>query len=431
MRNGRSGAEGSRTLDLLNAIQALSQLSYGPTGGKTGGGVSIPRPSRVGQRDAASRDAASLPEVAARVDRRAVDAHLVVKVRPGGAARRADGADRLAAMHLLALAHVERGEMAVERVEPTAVIDDHDAAVARVAPGEDHLAVAGRRHRKAVLRRDVDAGVHLAPLAVGGRADAEGRGDEPAHGPERRHAAAHLLAAVRVRSPATWSRSAALRCSACHTCLAAAAPMTTTSAAARREPCAAREMTRASGMKDLLEVGCYPATRPLCWLSIPGCGRWARRRSCSACSRTSCVRRSPPSMRASSATRSVGASGRAVETVRSFSTFLVTTTWCSAKAAISGRWVIQRTWRLRPSWRSLRPTTSATAPPMPASTSSKMSVAPLSSAAARVLSASMMRDSSPPEATRASERGSSPGLVERKNSTSSQPSGPSARPSDS
>jgi hypothetical protein len=25
------GAEGSRTLDLLNAIQALSQLSYGPT----------------------------------------------------------------------------------------------------------------------------------------------------------------------------------------------------------------------------------------------------------------------------------------------------------------------------------------------------------------------------------------------------------------
>ena len=29
------GAEGNRTLDLLNAIQALSQLSYGPTRGKT------------------------------------------------------------------------------------------------------------------------------------------------------------------------------------------------------------------------------------------------------------------------------------------------------------------------------------------------------------------------------------------------------------
>ena len=30
-REMASGAEGSRTLDLLNAIQALSQLSYGPT----------------------------------------------------------------------------------------------------------------------------------------------------------------------------------------------------------------------------------------------------------------------------------------------------------------------------------------------------------------------------------------------------------------
>jgi hypothetical protein len=28
------GAEGNRTLDLLNAIQALSQLSYGPTTGR-------------------------------------------------------------------------------------------------------------------------------------------------------------------------------------------------------------------------------------------------------------------------------------------------------------------------------------------------------------------------------------------------------------
>ena len=34
-QTGNSGAEGNRTLDLLNAIQALSQLSYGPT--RTGG----------------------------------------------------------------------------------------------------------------------------------------------------------------------------------------------------------------------------------------------------------------------------------------------------------------------------------------------------------------------------------------------------------
>jgi hypothetical protein len=30
-RESNGGADGSRTHDLLNAIQALSQLSYGPT----------------------------------------------------------------------------------------------------------------------------------------------------------------------------------------------------------------------------------------------------------------------------------------------------------------------------------------------------------------------------------------------------------------
>src|SRR5207248_9599258 len=102
-----------------------------------------------------------------------------------GAARRAKGGERLTAAHRLALAHVERGEMAVERVELAAVSDDDDAAVARVAPGEDHGAVAGRGHRRAVARRDVDAGMHLAPLTVRRRARAEGRGPQPAHGPER------------------------------------------------------------------------------------------------------------------------------------------------------------------------------------------------------------------------------------------------------
>src|SRR3989442_1436262 len=68
----------------------------------------------------------------------------------------------------------------------------------------------------------------------------------------RWRATSSRLSASRVRNPATSSRSAALRCSACHTCLAAAAPMTTTSAAARREPCPAREMTGAAGI-DLVE----------------------------------------------------------------------------------------------------------------------------------------------------------------------------------
>src|SRR5207247_115841 len=105
-----------------------------------------------------------------------VDAHLVVDVRPGGTARDADGADRLTTTHALALAHVERGEVPVERIELAAVIDDDEAAVARVVPGEGHLAAAGCGHGEAVARRDVDAGVHLAALAAGRHARAEGRG---------------------------------------------------------------------------------------------------------------------------------------------------------------------------------------------------------------------------------------------------------------
>src|SRR2546425_8390575 len=89
------------------------------------------RPSRGRRRSAA------LPEVTARVDRRAVHADLVVEVRAGRATARADRADRLPAAHELALPHVERGEMTVERVESAAVVDDDEAAVAAVAAGED------------------------------------------------------------------------------------------------------------------------------------------------------------------------------------------------------------------------------------------------------------------------------------------------------
>ena len=74
---------------------------------------------------------------------------------------------------------------------------------------------------------------------------------------------------------------------------------------------------------------------------------------------------------------------------------------------------MQRTWKRSPSARSFSPTTVATRPPMPASTSSKMSVLPGWSAAASVLSASITRDSSPPDTMRASGRRSSPGFGDR------------------
>ena len=53
---------------------------------------------------------------------------------------------------------------------------------------------------------------------------------------------------------------------------------------------------------------------------------------------------------------------------------LATTTWRSANAATWGRWVTTSTWALRASRASRRPTSTAAAPPTPASTSSKTNV---------------------------------------------------------
>ncbi len=91
-------------------------------------------------------------------------------------------------------------------------------------------------------------------------------------------------------------------------------------------------------------------------------------------------------------------------------------------AAICGRWVMQTTWNRDARRCSLPPTTSATAPPMPASTSSKISVLPGASVDATVLSASMILDNSPPETMRARGRSSSPGFGEMNSSACSVPS---------
>ena len=71
--------------------------------------------------------------------------------------------------------------------------------------------------------------------------------------------------------------------------------------------------------------------------------------------------------------------------------------------------------------RIVSPTLSPTVPPMPASTSSKTSVGTRSSRARIVLSASITRDNSPPDATRASGRASCPTFSATRNSTSSAP----------
>src|SRR5438477_12898041 len=105
-------------------------------------------------------------------------------MRAGGASRRADRAELLATADTLALADGDPREVPVERLEVAAVIDDHQPAVARVAAGVDHLAGAARGHGLAERGLDVDAGMHLAPVAVARITDAQGGGDDPLHRPD-------------------------------------------------------------------------------------------------------------------------------------------------------------------------------------------------------------------------------------------------------
>src|SRR5262245_13238978 len=65
-----------------------------------------------------------------RIDRVAVDARLIVQMRPGRAAGRADLADGLTHSDLLADLHVDFGQMAVARRKAVAVVDFDQIAVA-------------------------------------------------------------------------------------------------------------------------------------------------------------------------------------------------------------------------------------------------------------------------------------------------------------
>ena len=88
---------------------------------------------------------------------------------------------------------------------------------------------------------------------------------------------------------------------------------------------------------------------------------------------------------------------------------LLTRTCRSAKQAICGRCVTTRTWRSRASRASRRPTASPARPPIPASTSSKTSVGTSSRSARTLRHASIVRESSPPDAAFASGSGRLPG----------------------
>ena len=81
-----------------------------------------------------------------------------------------------------------------------------------------------------------------------------------------------------------------------------------------------------------------------------------------------------------------------------------------ASDATCGRCVMQRTWRPSDSARRRSPTARAVAPPTPASTSSNTTVGEPSTAVATLISASITRDSSPPEAISRSGPGGHAGV---------------------
>ena len=148
------------------------------------------------------------------------------------------------------------------------------------------------------------------------------------------------------------------------------------------------------------------------------CQAWAS--SSRACVRVVAVISAPPSMRASSSTRAL----------RSSSAMRLTTP--RSESSLLTRMLV----RLRCHLRQVRDAqhlavvaepahqradASATAPPTPASASSKISVGTGFACAAITAIASPIRDSSPPDATRASGRGVAPACAATRNSTSSVP----------
>ena len=123
-----------------------------------------------------------------------------------------------------------------------------------------------------------------------------------------------------------------------------------------------------------------------------------------ACSRVAIVMVTPPSIRAISSMRCASSSTSMVECVAPSLVVLDTRQWCAPCAATCGKCVTHSTWRFCPICASKRPTTSATAPPMPESTSSKISVGVAVAVDVMTEIASAMRASSPPLAILASGR---------------------------
>src|SRR5437868_6481505 len=128
------------------------------------------------------RRAVAGAEAAPRIDRGPGDAQLIVQVRTGGEAARADEADGLALLDVRALvdARPETGEMPVAGGGGPVVPDLDQVAVAAHARGINDRALPDRAHRRAVRGAEIDAEVGPAVMQNGVvAAPAEARRDAP------------------------------------------------------------------------------------------------------------------------------------------------------------------------------------------------------------------------------------------------------------
>src|SRR5262245_18836527 len=97
---------------------------------------------------------------ALRIDCFAVDPRLVMQMRSGGAAGRADLADDLAGLDRVADLGVDAGEVAIACRQAVAVVDLDHLAIAALPAGECHRSVRSCAHRVTGVAAHVDAGVH-------------------------------------------------------------------------------------------------------------------------------------------------------------------------------------------------------------------------------------------------------------------------------
>src|SRR4029077_8664386 len=119
------------------------------------------------------------------------DANFVVHVWSGRTATHADVANDIAALYVNARRDCEGGQMAVPSSHAKTVIDDHQAAIARMQTGFDYHAIGCSAHSLSIFRGDIDTGMECTFTTEWIKAFAEICRYAAHHRPQRR-AEGHL-----------------------------------------------------------------------------------------------------------------------------------------------------------------------------------------------------------------------------------------------